>query len=174
MCGEKCPLSTTCCRPRGSPPRVRGKAAQSLGGTGKDGITPACAGKSRSMTDLSVASQDHPRVCGEKQLVAVSPKQKRGSPPRVRGKVPPVSHIVGQLGITPACAGKRRETTARTCAPRDHPRVCGEKLVLDAQHGLLEGSPPRVRGKGPCKDFYPPLRRITPACAGKRQGRFAG
>ena len=50
---------------------------------------------------------------------------------------------------------------------RDHPRVCGEKLVKVAQilHNL--GSPPRMRGKVRIPSVLPISTGITPAYAGK-------
>ena len=71
-------------------------------------------------------------------------------------------------GITPACAGKRLIGIAAALIYRDHPRVCGEKMVTRAIMPSSLGSPPRVRGKdGDTCDNAIELR-ITPACAGKR------
>ena len=50
--------------------------------------------------------RDHPRVCGEKGFKLVGTDTVRGSPPRVRGKVPRGGDADEKLGITPACAGK--------------------------------------------------------------------
>ena len=52
--------------------------------------------------------------------------------------------------------------------PKDHPRVCGEKLYLLAERAGNEGSPPRVRGKDRLEELDARLAGITPACAGKR------
>ena len=46
--------------------------------------------------------------------------------------------------------------------------MCGEKSYTVAFVILYAGSPPRVRGKGPCRPSGGHLARITPACAGKR------
>ena len=121
--------------------------------------------------------------------------------PHVRGKAQRRLHQLHQLGITPACAGKR---STLLCAPprsRDHPRACGEKRVRGKVHlrhnanlspedhprvcgeksfnivfcCIFQGSPPRVRGKGPGFRVKGFPCGITPACAGKRPGflRFA-
>ena len=111
--------------------------------------------------------RDHPRVCGEKACMFVNTCAVLGSPPRVRGKaVCKVEQLHG-FGITPACAGKRRQAVAGTAAPRDHPRVCGEKMQTTIDVWTYQGSPPRVRGK--VSIFRKPfgVLRITPACAGK-------
>ena len=167
MCGEK-PLRSSATRfGTGSPPRVRGKALQTRCGGVLGGITPACAGKSWTVSAYKDAYRDHPRVCGEKTLPGVVNKLSQGSPPRVRGKVPSRRSRKTKSGITPACAGKRAFFFRHNLLFWDHPRVCGEKLMYAALLKYRRGSPPRVRGKG--KNAYRPERTtgITPACAGK-------
>ena len=51
-------------------------------------------------------------------------------------------------GITPACAGKRKQEHGQKKKCGDHPRVCGEKRAVDFDLWHCVGSPPRVRGKG--------------------------
>ena len=107
VCGEK---SGPCFAPpprRGSPPRVRGKGMGWREQKRRNGITPACAGKSGSCILLHLLFWDHPRVCGEKPDVLLSLVFARGSPPRVRGKAALKVRIFRPVGITPACAGKR-------------------------------------------------------------------
>ena len=55
------------------------------------------------------------------------------------------------LGITPAYAGKRAEQAHSMSCSEDHPRVCGEKCSDHIDKGMIEGSPPRMRGKD-CKE----------------------
>ena len=89
------------------------------------------------------------------------------SPPRMRGKVW-LHQKPGRVpGITPAYAGKSLATPKTGACTGDHPRVCGEKSTSEAQKSSDMGSPPRVRGKGPCRPSGGHLARITPACAGK-------
>ena len=65
-CGEKrCPAETSL-PPTGSPPRMRGKVKQALHACSREGITPACAGKSFLQCQCVCLCWDHPRVCGEK------------------------------------------------------------------------------------------------------------
>ena len=66
MCGEKWIrlLSTLQCG--GSPPHVRGKVIHVDWYQFALGITPACAGKSRSGAGRGDQRKDHPRMCGEK------------------------------------------------------------------------------------------------------------
>ena len=66
MCGEKFSRFLLArCQP-GSPPRVRGKVTRLYALADKEGITPACAGKSHIVRGLVKLVKDHPRVCGEK------------------------------------------------------------------------------------------------------------
>ncbi len=168
MCGEKLCAKTICDCELGSPPRVRGKAIPEVLLFGYDRITPACAGKSCTASSASASDEDHPRVCGEKFSPPTFPVRPHGSPPRVRGKAAFFSFFVQRCGITPACAGK---SIAAAGIPRwweDHPRVCGEKSGRRSMDTSLVGSPPRVRGKGKHHAHDLQSRRITPACAGKR------
>ena len=86
---------------------MRGKDTP-IGETGAmSGITPAYAGKSMVTFLLNLASEDHPRVCGEKKVMRGAKDKRMGSPPRMRGKVVYALRDCSQRGITPAYAGKR-------------------------------------------------------------------
>ena len=111
----------------GSPPRMRGKALTDPCIALCHGITPACAGKRRSIGRLSQPTRDHPRVCGEKCSSVRSASHRRGSPPRMRGKDLPFTCDCESTGITPACAGKSLRPDNNPSTSWDHPRVCGEK-----------------------------------------------
>ena len=69
--------------------------------------------------------------------------------------------------ITPAHAGKRTSCGIAGHGFRDHPRTCGEKVLLSLKHKEKLGSPPHMRGKasGSWKNFC--AMGITPAHAGK-------
>ena len=132
---------------KGSPPRVRGKVQLFQSIKRCDRITPACAGKRRDGRRLK-----YPGL---------------GSPPRVRGKARHISSAFSKKGITPACAGKSWTVNRRQITVGDHPRVCGEKPMVEFTMEIKAGSPPRVRGKGKNSCFSRKNPRITPACAGK-------
>ena len=70
-------------------------------------------------------------------------------------------------GITPACAGKTRAAEVTAVGGEDHPRVCGENVLLTSVTLSGAGSPPRVRGKQADLSKISACTRITPACAGK-------
>ena len=167
MCGEKSSICGFFPILLGSPPRVRGKGKNAYRPERTTGITPACAGKSPFFPGVPGLRWDHPRVCGEKNIPQIHISRSTGSPPRVRGKVVESWNSCVFSGITPACAGKSRATAAQQRAGRDHPRVCGEKLIASKRETLCTGSPPRVRGKAFIAEIRTRAVRITPACAGK-------
>ena len=72
--------------PLRSPPRMRGKGLCKGFHLCDVGITPACAGKSEKQVPFLPPYQDHPRVCGEKDLYGDATVREGESPPRMRGK----------------------------------------------------------------------------------------
>ena len=132
---------------KGSPPHRRGKVAQRWRVLPEHGITPAWAGKSSAARGCGKAHLDHPHMGGEKADIDDDGLHYKGSPPRGRGKG---GDIVGGLGcvrITPAWAGKSICLALPITAPRDHPRVGGEKDRKPTWNVCAVGSPPRGRGK---------------------------
>ena len=168
ICGEKQRRAMGRSSERGTPPRARGKESQVFALSVSKGNTPACAGKSPFFDNAVRATRDHPRACGEKIIEHIPGITLPGSPPRVRGKDSLILQSLKLTGITPARAGKRRQTcnfgcTAwdhparagkrticgmRSTACRDHPRACGKKEHRPLRKHPSPGSPPRVRGKG--------------------------
>ena len=114
ICGEKLFATVDCPPYLGSPPRMRGKGVSQTFKLAKDGITPAYAGKSLILSDAQQFTQDHPRVCGEKNKFHPSVFGCIGSPPRMRGKVQVLFCNFCCVGITPAYAGKSVETVENT------------------------------------------------------------
>ena len=128
VCGEKTARSTHWPQPTGSPPRMRGKVGFQNLKASPVGITPAYAGK-------SIAS-----------IHSLLPNL--GSPPRMRGKGNRTEVLFHKIRITPAYAGKSVGKNRGSSRPKDHPRVCGEKLMHRGPVLVPLGSPPRMRGKG--------------------------
>ena len=106
---------------------MRGKESYKLVDVGKDGITPAYAGKSWTHDSFclliedhprlcgekfifkllnSVHNQDHPRLCGEKYSNIETCVSNMGSPPPMRGKGTFIEYGNVKFRITPAYAGK--------------------------------------------------------------------
>ena len=70
-------------------------------------------------------------------------------------------------GITPAYAGKSHSKRTREKISGDHPRLCGEKFLMESVNFLAEGSPPPMRGKADVVQQAVSCIGITPAYAGK-------
>ena len=86
----------------------------------------------------------------------------------MRGKVTNNYFNIGQVGITPAHAGKRRLEEKLEREQGDHPRPCGEKGSEPEKLGKGQGSPPPMRGKVFFFEKDEFHLGITPAHAGKR------
>ena len=146
---------------------MRGKRTELKKTGGESRITPAHAGKTRSLCQDSWFWSDHPRACGENESSACPAYINHGSPPRMRGKPRPRSWCQRSSRITPAHAGKTQILSLCACSYTDHPRACGENTRLDSRPGLSPGSPPRMRGKPFRAEMAGLKARITPAHAGK-------
>ena len=86
----------------------------------------------------------------------------------MRGKAGDAQPLAFCVGITPAYAGKSYLIGTGLSDTKDHPRVCGEKTVLDLSRLVEQGSPPRMRGKADPPSARFRVHGITPAYAGKR------
>ena len=127
LCGEKLIYNSRKEDCKGSPPPMRGKGKKNESGRFDARITPAYAGKRLYQHGLKCTIQ--------------------GSPPPMRGKVPEVNPVSSRSRITPAYAGKSTRSPFLSSSCKDHPRLCGEKLVLLLLPVAVLGSPPPMRGK---------------------------
>ena len=109
---------------------MRGKVENTVEKHTDHRITPAYAGKSYAPAFSFPILEDHPRVCGEKTVFRTNGPTTEGSPPRMRGKV--IKQVLEMLDkrITPAYAGKSCPGVYGYGFTGDHPRVCGEKLIV--------------------------------------------
>ena len=136
-------------------------------GDSREGLIPACAGKTRTCGGVPGRKRAHPRVCGENLQVIAHRVELAGSSPRVRGKLPYAGNYSFCPGLIPACAGKTRNLSPRSVHLAAHPRVCGENVGVVRDEIARQGSSPRVRGK-PKQRISEVFRvRLIPACAGK-------
>ena len=133
------------------------------------GITPAGAGKTLAHKGPHPIKRDHPRRCGENALMIFLKSSVTGSPPQVRGKQFAADGMDFFGGITPAGAGKTFVCGRQRHCKRDHPRRCGENMMLNTEIFMSAGSPPQVRGKHAICYQSRHAGRITPAGAGKTQ-----
>ena len=166
MCGEHLILVSIRSSVPGSSPHVRG--AQLFGGkqVGGTGIIPACAGSTLSGCRLSRYSRDHPRMCGEHFSGHDKESCKWGSSPHVRGALTIQRPQFASLGIIPACAGSTLTLAVSRSRARDHPRMCGEHVMMMGPIAFQTGSSPHVRGAQQAREDWQAGRGIIPACAG--------
>ena len=146
---------------------MRGKLTEGLYSDANVRITPAGAGKTQSRKARRLSAKDHPRRCGENQLLTLHTTKTLGSPPQVRGKLLQSTLRLLLFRITPAGAGKTPTVRPMYVISRDHPRRCGENVVEVLFESKSEGSPPQVRGKRETGGKMNVSWRITPAGAGK-------
>ena len=69
VCGEQTRLARQRAICGGSPPRVRGTVHAPFLAKSCSRITPACAGNSTAEHANKQTGKDHPRVCGEQQVI---------------------------------------------------------------------------------------------------------
>ena len=74
-------------------------------------------------------------------------------------------------GIIPAYAGSTCCHLNRLEICEDHPRVCGEHMVVGPSEIITAGSSPRMRGALAYVHSHTQRQRIIPAYAGSTQGR---
>ena len=167
VCGENIFKWHRRSRRTGSSPRVRGKREQVPWPVPREGLIPACAGKTPGPPSTSRARWAHPRVCGENDNATALQCARHGSSPRVRGKLDERGLDALPPRLIPACAGKTPRPRCGTSSPGAHPRVCGENPNPATFTWTCGGSSPRVRGKPSWGSTAAPSSRLIPACAGK-------
>ena len=167
VCGENPEDGIRSFAVAGSSPRVRGKPHQALPARKPRRLIPACAGKTRTIVQISWASWAHPRVCGENYEAHEIGLRAGGSSPRVRGKPFGDAGREVRERLIPACAGKTTQTRPSPSPAPAHPRVCGENDPCASRTSVRSGSSPRVRGKPPGRQRRPGGEGLIPACAGK-------
>ena len=148
-CGENYTFAKRYAESTGSPPQVRGKPAFVRASSRTHRITPAGAGKTAFFANLS--------------------RLRPGSPPQVRGKPDEVTAYQAEARITPAGAGKTLRSLASVRSSQDHPRRCGENIIMNYWAYFWIGSPPQVRGKLFISVIKVFCSGITPAGAGKTE-----
>ena len=109
---------------------------------------------------------DHPRACGEHELLYENYDVTLGSSPRLRGTLIAVYCSGLTVGIIPALAGN---TVSHLWSPPfrwDHPRACGELCQSSVVSSFPVGSSPRLRGTRWVKWRQYSRVGIIPALAG--------
>ena len=150
----------------GSSPRMRGALLNERISSHARRIIPADAGSTIPALAAWGAIWDHPRGCGEHDLLEGLRVGLGGSSPRMRG-----AHTLPGLAeagprIIPADAGSTRLLPILRLAKKDHPRGCGEHCNRRPAPYRKPGSSPRLRGALQSTAGSRPKARIIPADAG--------
>ena len=108
----------------------------------------------------------HPRMRGERVLMAARDVRKNGSSPHARGTHDPLTDAVPFDRFIPACAGNAIGNVPHIFDEPVHPRMRGERARRAGMTRRGDGSSPHARGT-PTKSGLKFLRRrFIPACAG--------
>ena len=145
---------------------MRGSLGQSVKVVTIIGITPACAGTTRSVVRVSGRCAIQPRVCGDYSFSAASCRNQPDTTPRVRGLQPTDKGSHERIRYNPACAGTTVRTTLCGCTCPIQPRVCGDYREVRRHSVVHLDTTPRVRGLPPAILLVLLHRRYNPACAG--------
>ena len=137
------------------------------------GLIPAHAGKTWAMSQYHDEYRAHPRACGENNCGLAKPAPRRGSSPRMRGKLRSARAANKARGLIPAHAGKTPLSHNPSDPAQAHPRACGENCVFTAEKFANIGSSPRMRGKPEAGSAPWRTTGLIPAHAGKTVSRAA-
>ena len=105
VCGEHRCTSLPHSRLGGSSPRMRGTHCCRRWDCPRPGIIPAYAGNTSPMKSRVRPRRDHPRVCGEHDMMVIGSLEDLGSSPRMRGTQNSTRSSRPTSGIIPAYAG---------------------------------------------------------------------
>ena len=108
MCGEHRDAPIYMQSTAGSSPHVRGALDEKPFFDSRRGIIPACAGSTTRWRMRPSQKRDHPRMCGEHQVMDDYGTMVVGSSPHVRGALRIQGTRPDCKGIIPACAGSTR------------------------------------------------------------------
>ena len=150
----------------GSPPRGRGRPSSLTRGHLEVGLTPAWAGTAPSTGRCRATTWAHPRVGGDGVRIPEPDEPAGGSPPRGRGRPGARVRPARRRGLTPVWAGTASGRRDRGCSARAHPRVGGDGMPSRWSAALVEGSPPRGRGRRGQHLDHDVGPGLTPAWAG--------
>ena len=129
-------------------------------------IIPADAGS--TVLDLMnlIRTKDHPRRCGEHDILRHKNSRRSGSSPQMRGAPGMLLSTMWLMGIIPADAGSTPIPPDSDGWLRDHPRRCGEHKLGFHSNKVCWGSSPQMRGARPVLHSGDDRPGIIPADAG--------
>ena len=152
----------------GSPPHTRGAEADSEANGGTAGITPAYAGSSKSMMQVSRSGRDHPRIRGEQKGLSTAFQRHPGSPPHTRGAGTGELKKPHWHRITPAYAGSSDRVPWGQHYVWDHPRMRGEQYKCSSCVCVYGGITPACAGSSTLTGYHINTHRDHPRMRGEQ------
>ena len=131
---------------KGSSPLARGTLAGVCRRDHVEGLIPARAGNTASLTGANIGSGAHPRSRGEHLLRLAIRSLNMGSSPLARGTHNALLTKTAELGLIPARAGNTSPVRRFSSLSWAHPRSRGEHVSVGGVHVVSEGSSPLARG----------------------------
>ena|GEM_PF-248540 len=131
---------------RGSSPLSRGIPLWRTPNPPEEGIIPALAGNTQTLSRSGEESRDHPRSRGEYSSPAPVGTDRIGSSPLSRGIRVRSARRELLSGIIPALAGNTARNSKTPSHSRDHPRSRGEYNLIVRTPQRTQGSSPLSRG----------------------------
>ena len=125
---------------------MRGSLLKCLDRWFRNGIIPAHAGLTSSISLPCALLRDHPRACGAHVMHPSQTSSMWGSSPRMRGSLLLSLCRLVAAGIIPAHAGLTFLDVSVDGKGKDHPRACGAHLPMRFALFSFWGSSPRMRG----------------------------
>ena len=171
MRGERMAWRTQLVVATGSSPHARGTPTQWLCQHDLVRFIPACAGNALAGVIASSGRAVHPRMRGERIRNPPPTQRHVGSSPHARGTLEEQFVIWRPIRFIPACAGNASTRSPGLGQWSVHPRMRGERSVLQEAPPSGDGSSPHARGtlrSRPAPAYRP---RFIPACAGNAAAR---
>ena len=127
-CGEQNTKKSRSKTKGGSSPHIQGTGEAETITVQMPGIIPAHAGNSGSGGHPTRRHRDHPRTCGEQDMIPATEIAPLGSSPHMRGTADGYESVEDNGGIIPAHAGNSPGRGFGLRWGRDHSRGFGEPV----------------------------------------------
>ena len=149
---------------------MRGRRHAAAASAASSRNTPADAGTTGDVGPRCCHGSEHPRGCGDDRQPRPGRGWTGGTPPRMRGRRPGLDCGGAWGRNTPADAGTTRVPSGTPSGTPEHPRGCGDDVVVAGEGRLVAGTPPRMRGRRRESAAIAGERGNTPADAGTTTG----
>ncbi len=130
------------------------------------GSSPRARGTRNTTRLCPPANAVHPRVRGERWINRDEETIAGGSSPRARGTPIHRGDHRAECRFIPACAGNAWANGLQPRLITVHPRVRGERILIERRYYGPRGSSPRARGTPRAAPVAALRWRFIPACAG--------